>query len=153
MAGHTDNSVFIDAPLDFVWERTNDVASWTELYSEYASAEVLQTNGNRIVFRLTLHPDENGVSWSWVSERILDEEARVTRSTRIETGPFKYMHLFWEYLAEDGGVRLRWVQDFEMKPQAPIDDEGMAARLNRNTATQMSLFKSRLEAAAALKSA
>jgi len=26
MAGHTSNSIVIDAPMDFVWERTNDVA-------------------------------------------------------------------------------------------------------------------------------
>jgi aromatase len=43
---------------------------------------------------------------------------------------------------------MRWVQDFEMKPQAPIDDAGMTERLNRNTATQMSLIKDRVEAAA-----
>jgi aromatase len=46
---------------------------------------------------------------------------------------------------------MRWVQDFEMKPIAPINDEQMTARLNTNTAVQLQLIKEKVEAAAALK--
>jgi aromatase len=35
-----------------------------------------------------------------------------------------------------------------MKPQAPVDDAGMTAHLNRNTAVQMQLIKEKVEAAA-----
>jgi aromatase len=66
----------------------------------------------------------------------------------VETGVFKYMSIFWEYLDTDDGVRMRWVQDFEMKPTAPIGDESMTERLNRNTAVQMQRIKGLLEAAA-----
>ena len=38
MAGHTDNSVVIDTPLDVVWERMNDLENWPNLFTEYASA-------------------------------------------------------------------------------------------------------------------
>ena len=41
MAAHTENEVVIDAPLELVWEMTNDVESWTTLFSEYSEAEVL----------------------------------------------------------------------------------------------------------------
>jgi aromatase len=149
MSGHTDNSVFIAAPMDLVWQRTNDIAGWPQLFSEYAAAEVISRDGAAVRFRLTMHPDESGIMWSWVSERTADEASRTTRSQRIEPGPFKYMFLFWEYLPEGDGVRMRWVQDFEMKPAAPIGDEAMRDRLNRNTAIQMERIKGLLEAEAA----
>lgn len=147
MAAHTDNSVVIAAPLDLVWSRTNDIESWPELFSEYAAAEVLERDGATVRFRLTMHPDENGVMWSWVSQRTADAVALTTTSHRVETGPFKYMFLFWEYTQVDGGVRLRWVQDFEMKPGAPVDDETMRARINRNSGIQQDRIRQLLESA------
>ena len=60
MAGHTENEIVIDAPLDLVWEMTNDVASWPSLFSEYASAEILERKDDSTRFRLTMHPDEAG---------------------------------------------------------------------------------------------
>lgn len=39
MAGHTDNSITVDAPLDLVWDITNDIEKWPELFSEYASSK------------------------------------------------------------------------------------------------------------------
>jgi aromatase len=148
MAGHTDNSILIEAPLEHVWQMTNDVPSWPSLFSEYAEATVLEQRGDTIRFRLALHPDENGKVWSWVSERTVDPVTRTARSLRVETGVFKYMFLFWEYTQEPGGVRMRWVQDFEMKPTAPLDDEGMTRRLNTNSSGQLELIKKRVEAAA-----
>ncbi|MFD6077224.1 SRPBCC family protein [Streptomyces hydrogenans] len=148
MAGHTDNAIVIEAPLETVWELTNDVANWPSLFSEYASADILAREGDTVRFRLALHPDENGTVWSWVSERTADAASRTVRAHRVETGVFKYMSLFWEYTEVPGGVRMRWVQDFEMKPQAPIDDEAMTNRLNTNSAGQMALIKQKVEAAA-----
>jgi len=150
MSGHTDNSILIEAPLDLVWRMTNDLSSWPDLFSEYASAEILEQQGDTFVFRLTMHPDDEGRVWSWVSTRTLDEETRTVRAQRVQTGPFKYMSLFWEYTEEPAGVRMRWVQDFEMKPQAPANDEGMTGYLNGNTVTQMELIKRKVEAAAHL---
>jgi len=151
MAGHTDNSVAIEAPTDFVWERMNDVESWPSLFSEYAKAEVLGREGNTITFRLTTHPDPDyqGQVWSWVSERVVDEQNRSTKSRRIETGPFEYMNIEWYFEPVDGGTQMRWVQDFTMKPTAPNDDKGAEEYLNKNTRTQMALIKERLEKEAA----
>ena len=74
MAAHTDNSVVINAPRDFVWERMMDIESWPDLFSEYAKAEVLEQEGDTVQFRLTTHPDPeyDGKVWSWTSERTAD---------------------------------------------------------------------------------
>ncbi|MFF5211991.1 SRPBCC family protein [Streptosporangium sp. NPDC000396] len=150
MAGHTDNDIVISAPVDLVWKMTNDVESWPHLFSEYAATEVLAREGDTIRFRLTMHPDADGNQWSWVSDRTMDAATRTVHARRVETGWFKYMNLFWEYQeTPEGGVRLRWVQDFEMKPQAPVDDRAMTDRLNHNTAIQMKRIKELIEREAA----
>jgi aromatase len=60
MSGHTDNKVVIEAPIDQVWTVTNDVASWPSLFSEYASAEILETAENYVKFRLTISCTRGG---------------------------------------------------------------------------------------------
>ena len=149
MAAHTENEVVIQAPMDLVWSMTNDIPNWPHLFSEYSAADVLERRPDgTILFRLALQPDESGKVWDWVSARTPDESTRTVRSQRVQTGPFKYMWIFWEYLQTDAGVRMRWVQDFEMKPGLPVDDEAMRARLMRNTPVQMNLIKDKVEQAA-----
>ncbi|MFD7324172.1 SRPBCC family protein [Streptomyces sp. NPDC059875] len=145
MSGHTDNSITIDAPLDLVWDMTNDIENWPRLFSEYASLEVLSREGDSTTFRLTMHPDEAGKVWSWVSERTMDREKRTVLARRVETGPFAHMNIRWEYEETPVGVHMRWVQDFAMKPDAPVDDDWMTDNINRNSRTQMALIRDRIE--------
>jgi len=146
MSGHTDCRVTIHAPLARVWAATNDVADWPRLFTEYATAEILEQRDRYVRFRLTTHP-EDGRSWSWVSERHLDPATHTVTAQRVETGPFEYMHIRWEYTeVAPGTVEMRWIQDFQMKPGAPVDDAGMTARINRNTPVQMAHIKQILEA-------
>jgi aromatase len=150
MAAHTDNAVKIDAPLDYVWDRMMDVESWPNLFSEYAKAEVVEREGDRIVFRLTTHPDPDydGQVWSWTSERVADPASHSSKSSRIETGPFEYMNIEWYFEADDGGTTMRWVQDFSMKASAPANDEQAEEYMNKNTKEQMRVIKERLESQA-----
>jgi aromatase len=146
MAARTDNEIYIKAPIDLVWAMTNDVRSWPDLFDEYESVEVLDETGGTIRFRLTTRPDESGRQWTWVSERTPDAGSYTVRARRVETGPFAYMRLFWQYKPDDDGVRMRWTQEFEMKPDAPFDDAAMEDRINRNTPVQMSLIRDKIEA-------
>ena len=151
MAGHTENSIVINAPMDLVWDMTNDVESWTTLFSEYSEATILERNGDTVRFRLSMHPDENGKVWSWVSERTPDVKTRTVKAHRVETGPFEYMNIQWFYEPADGGIRMRWVQDFHMKPQAPVNDEQMTDRINSNSKVQLALIKEKVERQAKAK--
>lgn len=149
MTGHTENEITIAAPLDLVWDMTNDVANWPRLFSEYASVEILSREGNKTTFRLTMKPDENGTVWSWVSERETDHDARTVRARRVETGPFAYMNIRWQYEKVPEGTRMVWTQDFAMKPDAPVDDAWMKDNINKNSKVQMALIRDRIEQAAA----
>lgn len=142
----TDNSVVIAAPIDLVWDVTNDVESWPRLFSEYSSAEIIAHDGNTIDFRLTTNPDVNGTVWTWVSRRTANRDARTVQAHRIETGPFKYMNLRWYYRESAAGTEMQWIQEFEMKDDAPFDDDAMVERLNQATRVNMDHIKKVIEA-------
>jgi aromatase len=143
--GHVDNSVLIAADLDLVWDITNEVQNWPELFTEYASTHIIRRDGDTVRFRLTMHPDQNGNAWSWVSERTMDRSARRVTARRVEPGPFEFMDIEWTYTAEGAGTRMRWVQDFRMRPDAPIDTAAMTRRINANTLVQMEIIRNRVE--------
>jgi aromatase len=145
VSGHTENEITVAAPLDLVWNMTNDLENWPQLFSEYASVEVLSREGDTTTFRLTMHPDENGKIWSWVSERTTDRRGMKVRARRVETGPFQHMDIWWEYSEVPEGTRMRWTQDFAMKPDAPVDDEWMTDNINRNSRVQMALIRDKIE--------
>ncbi|MXM66376.1 polyketide cyclase [Streptomyces sp. HUCO-GS316] len=147
-AARTENGIVIDAPFDLVWDMTNDVANWPNLFSEYALAEILDRHGDTVRFRLALHPDADGKVWSWVSERVMDRGNRTVRAHRVETGPFAFMNILWTYAQTDAGVEMRWEQEFRMKPDAPVDDAAMTERINKNSKIQLALIKERVEATA-----
>ena len=145
--GHVDNSIVIEAPFDVVWEATNDVERWPELFTEYATAEILERSGDTVRFRLAMHPDENGKVWSWISERTPDKAARRVVARRVEPGPFEFMNIEWTYMPEADGTRMRWVQDFRMRPDAPVDTDAMTLQIDGNTPTQMKVIKEKIELA------
>ncbi|MEU4569173.1 SRPBCC family protein [Micromonospora sp. NPDC023956] len=144
--GHTENSIVINAPRRLVWDLTNDVETWPDLFTEYRSVQVLHRDGNTVRFRLTMHPDPDGTVWSWVSERTTDPATWQVHAHRVETGPFEYMRLHWRYdTLPDGGTRMTWIQDFHLRPDAPLDDRGMEDRLNTNTREQMVIIRDKVE--------
>ena len=147
-AGHTDNSIVIAADIDHVWQMTNDLPSWPDLFTEYAEVEVLARHGSTVRFRLKMHPDESGRVWSWISERTLDEAAHEVVARRVEPGPFEFMDIRWSYAPEGSGTRMRWVQDFRMRPEAPVDTAAMTERIDANSKVQMAVIRDKVEAAA-----
>ena len=76
----------------------------------------------------------------------MDPDSYTTKSHRIETGPFEYMNIEWYFEPADGGTKMRWVQDFSMKPsRRPRTTSRREDYLNKNTAEQMQAIKERLE--------
>lgn len=148
MAGRTDNSVVIGAPMGLVWDMTNDVSRWAGLFAEYAESEVLAVEGDTVRFRLTTQPGADGKQHSWVSERTPDPESRTVTARRLDNDLFEYMNIRWEYTADSNGVRMRWIQEFTMKPSAPVDDSGAEDHLNRQTVKEMARIKKLVEEAA-----
>jgi aromatase len=55
------------------------------------------------------------------------------------------MHIFQRFEPVDGGVRLRWVQDFEVRPGLPFTDAQFAERINGNSRIQLAEHKRFIE--------
>lgn len=141
--GHTCNSITIDAPYDLIFDISNHIERWTELFGdEYISAEVLSREGNRIEFRLT---DKDGNSWT--SFRLLYKEHNFAYAQKNEpTFPFKYMKIMWLYTPLADGVKMTWIQDFEMDPKfEKFTDEQIVGFVNEHSAHNMNIFKDVIE--------
>lgn len=145
--GHTCNSIVINAPYDRVFDISNDIPRWTELFgSEYQKAEVRAREANKITFRLT---DEDGKSW--VSWRLLFKEHGFAYAQRHEPlFPFKYMKIIWLYTPGPGGVRLSWIQDFQMDEKAKFTDEQVEGFINEGSLQNLKIFKEIIEREARL---
>jgi len=144
---HTRNSIFIKAPYDLVFDISNHIERWTELFGdEYVSAEVLERNGTEITFRLT--DDENK---SWVSKRWLHKDQYFAFASRHEPMfPFVYMKIVWIYVPRDNGVEMIWMQDFEMDPKfTKFTGEQIEGFINEHSVHNMKIFKKVIEAEAA----
>jgi len=144
--GHTCNSIIINAPYDLVFDISNDIPRWTELFgSEYKKAEIVKKEANKIIFRLTDDEDR-----SWVSWRLLFKDKFFTYSERQEPKfPFQYMKIIWFYTQKPEGVQLTWIQHFEMDAKAKFNDEQVEGFINKHSKDNLLIFKKVIEKAAA----
>jgi len=144
--GHTRNAITINAPYSLVFDISNTIERWTELFGkEYVKAEVLERKGNEITFRLT--DDENK---SWVSKRWLFKELKFAYACRHEPMfPFKYMKIVWLYNETPDGVQMVWMQDFELDPKfTKFSAEQIEGFINAHSKDNLKIFKDVIEAEA-----
>ena len=138
---HTVNSVVISAPYEKVFDSSNDIARWKEFFKEYTNSEVLNTEGNKITFRLT---HENGNSW--VSYRLLFKEDKFAYASKVEPMfPFEYMKIIWLYREVEGGIEMTWIQDFKMDGKAKYTDSQVEEMINKHSRTNLERFKEIIE--------
>jgi aromatase len=144
--GHTCNSIVINAPYDLVFDISNDIPRWTELFgTEYKKAEILKKEANKITFQLTDDEDK-----SWVSWRLLYKDKFFTYSERHEPKfPFEYMKIVWLYTPKTDGIELTWVQHFKMDAKAKFSDEQVEGFINKHSKDNLLIFKNVIEKAAA----
>lgn len=140
--GHTCNSIIINAPYNLVFDISNDIPRWTELFgTEYKKAEVVKKEGNKITFHLTDDEDK-----SWRSWRLLFKDNYFAYAEREEPKfPFKYMKIVWFYTPKPAGIELTWVQHFEMDDKAKFNDEQVEGFINKHSKDNLKIFKDVIE--------
>lgn len=140
--GHTVNSIFIKAPYSKVFDVSNHIERWTELFGdEYVSADVLKRENNEITFRLT---DDEGKSW--VSKRWLYKDLKFAYASRHDPMfPFQYMKIIWLYHETPEGTLMTWVQDFAMDANAKFKDEQVEGFINEHSRHNLKIFKRVIE--------
>jgi aromatase len=140
--GHTCNSIIINAPYEKIFDISNDIPRWTQLFgSEYQKAEIVEKKANLITFRLT---DDEGKSW--VSWRLLFKDKYFTYAERKDPlFPFKYMKIVWFYTPKPQGVELTWIQHFEMDDKAKFNDAQVEGFINGHSKDNLKIFKEVIE--------
>ncbi len=141
--GHTCNDITINAPYELVFDVSNHIERWTELFGdEYVKADVLSREGNRIEFQLT---DKDGNSWT--SFRLLYKEHNFAYAQKnAPEFPFKYMKIMWLYTPTPDGIKMTWIQDFEMDPKfEKFTAEQIEGFVNEHSQHNMKIFKEVIE--------
>lgn len=148
MPGFTHNSIVVLRDFSTVFDLTNRIDLWPQLFTEYRAAEILERNGDELLFRLTTFPEGERPSRSWTSRRWIDRANRRATAERLAPAfPFASMRITWTYepLPQDVGVVMTWMQEFEVHPDAKFSNEQMESFLNRNTRAQMQAVKAAVE--------
>ena len=148
MTGHTENTVLIQAPLEMCGrdQRRGQLAAAVQRVrrrrdpeqeaGHYVSSGSPCTRTTRPGLELGVRadpdPDDHGVT-----------------ARRVETGPFEYMDIRWDYRAVPTRSRCGGCRTSHMKPAAPVDDAAMTERINTHTPIQMARIKQLIESGAA----
>lgn len=140
--GHTCNSIIINAPYEKVFDISNDITRWTELFgTEYKKAEVVKKEDNKITFRLTDEDDK-----SWQSWRLLFKDKYFAYAEReAPKFPFIYMKIIWLYTPGPEGVEMSWIQHFQMDPKAKFNDSQVEGFINEGSQHNLKIFKEIIE--------
>jgi aromatase len=149
LPGYTHNTIVILKDFDTVFDLTNDIELWPQLFTEYEEAKVLEKDGNKVTFQLTTFPEGDRPSRTWVSTRIIDKPGKKAEAQRVQQAfPFKVMKIYWTYeeLPQNVGTIMTWIQKFEPVEECEWSVEKLESFLNRNTRVQMQVIKERVEA-------
>ena len=140
--GHTCNSIIINAPYDLIFDISNTIPRWTELFGgEYKEALVVKKEKNKITFKLT---DKEGRTWQ--SYRLLFKENYLAYAEREEPKfPFEFMKIIWLYNPKPEGIELTWIQHFKMDSKAAFTDEQVEGFINQHSKENLKIFKAVIE--------
>lgn len=55
MSGYTENNIIIIGEPEKIFDLTNNIERWPELFTEYKEAKILEKNKSEILFKLTVY--------------------------------------------------------------------------------------------------
>ncbi|MEU5953057.1 SRPBCC family protein [Streptomyces sp. NPDC047525] len=143
-----ENRVVIEADARSVFDITNDIGRWPDLFDEYSHAKVVSQERDgrwtEILFELT---NPEGSTWS--SWRLLDHrELTAVAERRDPLFPFRYMHLKWSYQQVPEGTLMTWVQDFEVDDAFDVPLPTVVERMQLHTRQNQTGIKRKIESGA-----
>jgi hypothetical protein len=142
--GYVENQITILGDCEKIFEYTNDVLNWSELFDEYETVKVLLKTENEVTFTLR-HKNGN----EWTSKRITNRSKMKVRGKRMTSMfPFSKMDIYWFYekLPSEIGCTMCWIQIFNLDESfAEHEVYRMESFLNKNTRKEMKRIKNILE--------
>lgn len=139
-----ENNIFIEQTPQKVFDLTNDIEHWPQLFNDYSDAKILKKEVDTKFIKLEFQLSNKHSSW--VSTRILDKQGLTAYAQRIDPMyPFKYMHLTWKYEEKDNGTLMTWIQDFELDEKFPDPLDDVINKMNQHTIDNQTRIKNIIE--------
>ncbi|MBX3118418.1 MAG: SRPBCC family protein [Fimbriimonadaceae bacterium] len=107
-----ETTVWINAPLEHVYEIAKDNASFPEFMDDLVSLTVIEQEGNRVVSEWVGIIKQFRVKVRWTQEDIWDDAAHTCTSKQVK-GDYDQLDAFWEFKEENNGTRFNSTVNYE----------------------------------------
>lgn len=107
-----DTTIWIDAPLDRVYEIARDNGSFPEFMEDVKSLTIVERDGERVVSDWVGIVSAFGLKVRWRQEDVWDPVAK-TDTFRQLKGDYDHLAGTWEFKEENGGTRFNSVMEYE----------------------------------------
>lgn len=107
-----ETTVWINAPLEHVYEIAKDNESFPEFMEDLISLTVIEKEGNRTVSEWVGLIKQFRVKVRWTQEDIWDDDAHTCKSTQVK-GDYDKLDALWEFKEENGGTRFNSFVEYE----------------------------------------
>jgi len=107
-----ETSVWIDAPIDTVYEIAKQSESYPEYMQEVQSVTPVEREGNRFVADWVGIVPMFGLKVRWRQEEIWDDVAKRSEFRQLH-GDYDFMLGNWSFSEENGGTRFKQHLEYE----------------------------------------
>lgn len=138
-----NRSIVVNAPIEKVFDISNQIDRWPEMMPEYKKAEILDTKEGRKIWFCLGH--ESGTEW--VSWRMLYPPYVAYAERQEPKLPFKYMQIVWTYTPlGPQQTKMTWDMTFELPDERKAEEESWAQDMAAHTEINQGKMKSFIEA-------
>jgi uncharacterized membrane protein len=143
-----ETTVWIDAPLERVYEIAKDNRSFPEYMKDVKSLTVVEDEGNRVVSDYVGVVPNFMLKVRWRQEDVWEDEAH-TCSFRQLQGDYDKMEGWWKFQEEKGGTRFDSFLEYEynVPTLGPLVKKVIHGIVQKNLENILQAIKQRAEAA------
>jgi ribosome-associated toxin RatA of RatAB toxin-antitoxin module len=112
MTMNTENSIWMKAPSQVIYDLAAEVERWPEILPHYRWVTLLERNGNRKLVEMAASRD--GFPVKWQALQVLDPVTPSIHFAHVK-GITKGMEVQWSFREQDGGTLVRIDHQLDLK--------------------------------------
>ncbi|MCW5942720.1 MAG: SRPBCC family protein [Fimbriimonadaceae bacterium] len=141
------SSIWIDAPLEIVYEIAKDNVAFPEFMSDVKSLTVVEREGSRVVSDWVGLVPQFMLKVRWRQEDLWDDESHRCEFRQV-SGDYDRLSGFWRFTEENGGTRFVSEVDYEYNVPGlgPLVKKVVQGIVQKNVDNVLEAIKRRAEA-------
>lgn len=142
-----ETTVWVNAPLQKVYEISKDNESFPEYMKDVKSLTVIEREGGRVVSDFVGLVPQFMLKVRWRQEDVWDDAAYTCLFKQLQ-GDYDRLEGKWEFLEENGGTRFNSVVDYEYEVPTlgPLVKKVIYGIVVKNMESMLNAIKERAEA-------